>query len=226
MVDRYPKLPLIKSCILVQKLSSLGAYLSFIYLFAVYKENNSECASLLSGPNVLLGVIIFCGCALQASTTCITIIVERDWVTCIALGNSERLSSLNARLKRVDLLCKMVAPLFVSVLTTFMPYLWSTVCMSSVVVASMVIELVWINFVYRALPVLAQDQAQKDASRAPAPNLLNTRSQPSSGGEWFPSRAFSEWYQFLRLPVFLSSVAVSFLHMTVLSCVRQSGPWM
>ena len=219
LVDRYRKLPLIKSCILVQKLSSLGAYLSFIYLFAVYEVNNGEYTSLFSGPNILLGFIVFCGCALQASTTCITIIVERDWVTCIAMGNPERLSSLNARLKRVDLFCKMVAPLFVSVLTTFMPYLWGTVCMAAVVATSMMIELVWINFVYRALPALARDQAQKDAARALPPGGLNTGPLLHSWAGWLPSRAFSEWYQFLRLPVFLSSVAMSFLHMTVLSYV-------
>ncbi|KAF9511452.1 hypothetical protein BS47DRAFT_1318902 [Hydnum rufescens UP504] len=217
LVDRYPKLPLVRACILVQKASSLGAYGSFICLFAIYEINNGEYSPLFSGPNILLGAIIFCGCALQASTTCIAIIVQRDWVTCIAMGNPEHLSSLNARLKRIDLVCKMVAPLFVSLLTTFMPYLWGAVCMAAVVAASMVIELVWISFVYRALPALARDQARKDTALALMPNGLNTGPPLRSAVRGFIYRAFSEWYQFLRLPVFLSSVAVSFLHMTVLS---------
>jgi iron-regulated transporter 1 len=59
---------------------------------------------------------------LKLATIGITVAIERDWVTVIAEGNSDHLTRLNTYIRRIDLLSKLLAPLFVSLLTTVSSY--------------------------------------------------------------------------------------------------------
>ena len=222
LVDRVPKLPLVRGCVVVQKLSAFIAYGMFIAMFfwARAELDTPSWTPALDFP--ALGLIIVAGAVLQASNTCITIAVERDWATCIAEGSSEMLSSLNARLRRIDLLCKLLAPLFVSALSTFMPYLWAAVVMAAFQLLSLVVELFWLGVVYRSCPALARDQAQKD-SRQPLTNE-DGEDAPREGipcvpclDACGPNRNKDHWSEFARLPIFLSSLSASFIYMTVLS---------
>lgn len=76
----------------------------------------------------------------------ISVSIERDWVTVIAQGSSKKLTRLNTfvpdpftfrfsltrrwrYLRRIDLITKLVAPLFVSLLTTVVSYPFSVAFM-------------------------------------------------------------------------------------------------
>ena len=222
LVDRVPKLPLVRGCVVVQKLSAFIAYGMFIAMFfwAGAEHHTPSWTPALDFP--ALGLIIVAGAILQASNTCITIAVERDWATCIAEGSSDMLSSLNARLKRIDLLCKLLAPLLVSALSTFMLYLWAAVVMAAFQPLSLAVELFWLGVVYRSCPALARDQARKD-NRQPLTNE-DAEDAPLEGISCVPcldvcgsNRNNGHWLEFTRLPIFLSSLSASFLYMTVLS---------
>lgn len=45
--------------------------------------------------------IVLCGAMLKVSTVCLNISIERDWASTISRGSSERLTRLNAWLRRI-----------------------------------------------------------------------------------------------------------------------------
>lgn len=66
---------------------------------------------------VLYIVSIFLGGIIALSQTCSDVAIEKDWA--IILSESD-LSSTNAMLKRINLICEILAPLAFSFLLTFM----------------------------------------------------------------------------------------------------------
>lgn len=224
LVDRVPKLPLVRGCVVIQKLSAFASYGMFFAMFFGAGVKHKTPSWTLAFDVPALGLIIVTGVALQASNTCITIAVERDWATCIAEGSSNRLSSLNAQLKRIDLLCKLLAPLFVSTLSTFMSYMWAAVIMSVLQLSSLTVELFWLETVYQSCPALARDQARKDSHQLvlheyDEDSSLEGVSCMGSLDSCVSARSRGHWSEFAKLPTFLSSLSASFLYMTVLSCV-------
>lgn len=157
------------------------------------------CAILLASPSESSSVFAFVtptficlllsACLLHFSNIAVSIAVERDWASCIAqastLGtpvtNDQQLAQLNTYLRQINLLCKLCAPLFVSMLTVKLDSsasfsnlragmglesyksIWA---LSIVTGLSLVFEMYWIEVVYRRFPSLASDQARKDAERA------------------------------------------------------------
>lgn len=72
----------------------------------------------------------------------ISVAVERDWVTTIAKGDGATLTRLNTYLRRVDLLSKLLAPLFVSLLTTAASYTFACAFLLGFAAGSMVFEFI------------------------------------------------------------------------------------
>lgn len=203
LVDRNPKLPLVRTCIAVQKLSATIAYLIFAILFS------QESIPSLSNKTTLLyyALIVLSGAALRVSTICIQIAIEKDWVISISHGSDRHLSTLNISLRRVDLMCNLLSPLAVSLLTTLLSYRATALIMSGVSMTSLAFEFYWIQVVYLAFPQLRRDDEQR-----------SERMTESSGGKSFTQQR-QDWAEFVKLPIFLSSVSLSLLYVTVLSYV-------
>ena len=213
LVDAHPKLTLVRICILVQKLSATLAYFSFTILFS------SSQTPRLSSPKhaIFYALIILAGSALRVSTIAIQIAVEKDWVISISNGHENKLSRLNVSLRRVDLLANLLSPLIVSIFTTTLSYRTTAACMIVVSLVTMVFELYWIQVVYLAFPELERD----DVKRLEQRENSNLQSSDPRGQAWRDAlhNQLQDWSEFVRLPVFLSSLAVSLLYITVLSCV-------
>ncbi|KAF8213978.1 Ferroporti-1 [Mycena galopus ATCC 62051] len=215
VVDKMPKLSVVRWSILWQKLSALSAYICVAGLQSI--------TSRFSFPSLcLFSLLVFAGCALQLSNTCISIAVERDWTACISSGSSLRLGKLNTYLRQINLLCKLLAPLFVSFLTVACDGDHPSVSIAVLVGISaltMAFELYWIQIVYNRFPSLMAEQRRKDDQRR-APLLSPiTHAEPASGSSNILQRAVNlkDWEEFVRLPVFLSSFSISLLYLTVLS---------
>ncbi|KAJ7136675.1 Ferroporti-1 [Mycena epipterygia] len=210
VVDKMPKLSVVRWSILLQKASALGAYACVAALRSV--DSRFSTTSLL-----IFASLVLAGCVLQLSNTCLSIAVERDWTTCISAGSSLRLSKINTYLRQINLLCKLLAPLFVSFLTVTYDSRDDSPSVSVAVLAgisglTMAFELYWIQIVYDRFPALAAEQLRKDSDRrlplpteAGAPNIFQR------------ALSLEDWQEFVRLPVFLSSLSVSLLYLTVLS---------
>ncbi|KDQ53177.1 hypothetical protein JAAARDRAFT_197661 [Jaapia argillacea MUCL 33604] len=232
LVDRVPRLSFVRWCILVQKLSATSAYTCFLLLFATrLKEQASKDLGAPALIWVLFALIVLAGCVLKLSTIGISVAIERDWATTIAEGNNDRLTTLNTILRRIDLLCKLLAPLFVSLLTTTASYSFSVAFFLAFGLVTMVFEFVWIQVVYRRLPSLATEEEQKRKERLvirnsqverPLPTDSRKRRLPTPSSvhksiQTFLKNQATDWLEFVKHPIFGSSLSISCLYLTVLS---------
>lgn len=152
---------------------------------------------------LLLLSTVVCSAAIDLANTCITVAVERDWVMTIA-ERPDHLTELNTQMRRVDLVSKLVAPLFVSLLTLW-GYESAVAALLGLSLLTLASEQLWIGHVYKAFPALAyQSEA---GEREP---------ETTTWGEWLEREA-RDWREFVSLPVFGSSVAIAAIYLTTLS---------
>ena len=71
-------------------------------------------------------------------------------------------------MRRIDLISKLVSPLFASALTSTMSYTLATVVLLSVNAVTAIFELVFVGTVYRRFPSLAADEKAVVARRQAA----------------------------------------------------------
>lgn len=180
---------------------------------------------------IAFAVITLFGCVLNLSTIGINVAVERDWVTAIAKPHREgTLTMLNANVRRIDLLTKLLAPLFTSLLTTVASYTFATAFIMGFAAATLIFETIWIQVVYSTFPILAE------TDRLPAVNLQatdgeNCGAQTSTQADRRNRKhrlfmIYHDWREFSRLPVFASTVSISLLYFTVLSFDGTMVSWL
>ncbi|KAJ7923457.1 Ferroporti-1 [Mycena leptocephala] len=216
LVDRMHKLSVVRWSIFVQKMSALSAYSCIAALRTMDARFSFPSLCLFSS-------LVLSGCALQLSNITTSIAVERDWTVCIAAGSSRKLGKTNTYLRQINLLCKLLAPLFVSFLTVTYDSRddtsFSIAVLAGISALTMVFELYWIQIVYHRFPTLAAEQLRKDNERRapPVPSVAEPGLTPRPST--FVERLLSlkDWREFVRLPVFFSSVSISLLYLTVLS---------
>jgi iron-regulated transporter 1 len=193
---------------------------AFLGLFIAVKPVNYKHAPT-SAWIAFLSVVL-AGCALSLANNGHSIAVERDWVTTIAAKHSEdTLTRLNAYMRRIDLLCKLLAPLFMSLLTTTTSYTFAVAFQLGFAVLTLVFELLWVQVVFRKFPMLlVKDEAGPEACEAGVSIDDNAASRVNTAKQTFLGRCLSalrDWQEFARMPVFSTAVAISFLYLTVLS---------
>ncbi|KAH9932025.1 Ferroporti-1 [Epithele typhae] len=225
MVDEQNNLAVVRASIIVIKFAAAVQYgASLVLLFRLQVEDSTRPWStpLASG---MFTLVTLGGCVHTIAGTTITVAVEREWVTCIAGDRSAHLTTLNTYMRRIDLFCKLVAPLFVSLLTSVASYRFAAIFLSGVEGACLVFELIWISISYRHFPVLREAQEAKDALKHQR-DLASTPGHNKSPIFTLPSlacirrqllEALADWKEFTQTPIFLSSLAISWLYVTVLS---------
>ncbi|GAA5840724.1 hypothetical protein JCM5353_005745 [Sporobolomyces roseus] len=223
-VDRFARLQFVRGTIVVQKATVAAAYVLFLICFLEIGPQTEQRKRLLDG---FFATITILSALLNLATIGISVAVERDWVTCIAQGDGAVLTKLNTYLRRIDLLSKLVAPLFVSLLTTAVSYTFAAAFLLGFAIVSLCFEFIWIEIVYRRLPILADSPRSKPQSQA---DQAPTHSSPTSPRSFLSRinlfierlklRIVSEakdWVIFIRAPVFFSCLSISLLYLTVLS---------
>ncbi|GAC92599.1 iron-regulated transporter [Pseudozyma hubeiensis SY62] len=248
LIDTYAhtKLRTLRAMILSQKLLVGASYGLFLVLFSssslrTEAENGGKGPQAMEAntrPWAIFAAITLLGIGIMLSNVGVSVGVEREWVTIISDGSSARLTRLNAIMRRIDLISKLVSPLFVSALTSTMSYTLAAVVLLSVNAVTGIFELVFVGTVYRRFPSLAADEKAAIARRQAA-----AQSRADSGAHAGRSSAhqgakarlagmasriatsvtddvkqqYRDWSLFVRLPIFLTSVCISLLYMSVLS---------
>ncbi|KZV83481.1 hypothetical protein EXIGLDRAFT_625586 [Exidia glandulosa HHB12029] len=203
-----------------------------VFLFSAYGSDASQAlghrTTLDSKSAAIVRLLLAAAVIFAAATEVIAVghnvAFMRDWVVAIAGDDMNLLTRLNTILRRVDLVCKLVAPLFVSALTSTLSPALAVGILLAVAGVSFLFEIGWIGFTYRAFPPLAQ----MSRPRSPSPRADNgTASDPVSSSTRLRRirerslrglrTAFEDWKTFVKMPVFLSSLAISFLYFTTLS---------
>ncbi|KAI1172398.1 Ferroportin1-domain-containing protein [Nemania sp. FL0916] len=207
---------------------------SFFWLLILSQENLLAAETPTAVPSrfvlprndILKGVIFAVAVAfgiierLSASGNLIS--MERDWVVTVAgpTGHPYDLTNLNAVMRRIDLVCKLISPILISIVISatgsvrigvLYTEFTSLICIP--------IELISAKLVWSGSPAL---QAPKPV---PAPEPAQ---RPNSGGEESGIRSMSAWpgrirqyfkglEMYFTSPVWMPSLALAILHFNMLT---------
>ncbi|KAF4785039.1 iron transporter [Colletotrichum scovillei] len=138
--------------------------------------------------------------------------VEKDWVIVIAKGDIEALAVLNAQMRRIDLLCKLLGPLFIALIDGF-----ST--RAAIIVnffmntASVAVEYYAIANIYNEDPDLQEPKSMPTST----PETTAASVNPGKKVLSHIKRSASDFKFYFGHRAFLPSFACSLLYLTVLS---------
>ncbi|KAL3460353.1 Ferroporti-1 [Aspergillus heterothallicus] len=212
MVDRLDRLSAIRHSIIWQR---VPVAVSCICL-----------GVLLTSPSVRLTWMLFIALVLLAgveklAATANTVSVERDWAVVISDALRIPRQDLNASMRRIDLFCKLIAPVVVSLMDGLLSTRVTIWIVLGLNVAVVLIEYFAIAQVYESVPQLDRSLATQDAeqqcaaddeeiNRAERRTFLTRISQHIKD-------TVAPWREYVQQPVFFASFALSLLYLTVLS---------
>lgn len=211
MIDRLTRLKAVRISILTQKVSASISYALFLILFWAFPNIDISDAR----PMWLIFVAITAnGCILKLATVGMNVCIERDWVMTIAGSNDQSLLRLNTIMRRIDLLCKLLAPLFVSLLTSTVGYPLSAVVLLAVGLFTMVFEFLFVKIVYRKFSVLENPRPSRPTPEPSEPEgaaptqaetkRLDWRRWLQSSQTWLMQQ-LQDWKEFAHHPIFIST---------------------
>ncbi|CAI7585253.1 unnamed protein product [Penicillium glandicola] len=206
-VDRLDRLVAVRHSIVWQRVPVAVSCLCFLATLAT----DSWALTI-----VLFAVQGLLACMEKLAATANTVAVERDWAIVISDSIKVPRQDLNASMRRIDLFCKLVAPVFISLIDSISTRyaIWTVFILNT---ASVLVEYMAIAQVYKSVPALTKTQApttQGDDinSESEDPHSNTSRKIPYS-----LSQSLAPWKEYIANPVFLASFALSLLYLTVLS---------
>ncbi|KAG7527829.1 hypothetical protein FFLO_06572 [Filobasidium floriforme] len=245
-VDKYPRLWVARWALFVQKSAQIAMYSVFLVLFTMKREQlhpsgAQVVARLLSGrplpwgrrddTNVqagmtpmemalIFGLTVFATMG-RLSTTVIDIAVDRDWVLVISSStpdSSNLLTTFNASLRRAFLFCKLISPLFVSLLTSFASYPTACSTLLAMSLLSLGGELWWIGVVWNSWACLEEAEVERRRVKEEGRDEMASESRGARSGsvEGVVEETIRDMIEFAQMPVFLSESCDSMLYLTTL----------
>lgn len=174
--------------------------------------------------NLLMALLIVCACVERLCATMNMVSVERDWVVVIAGKDDRFLQVLNARMRRIDLFCKLLGPLAISYLDVWFPLvflIWILLVWNFV---SVFVEYFTIEKVYQSFEELQEPKPGMLSLPTPAassgsePTLTTNRAGILSRGlAWTNEHFIAPFVFYFGHSMALASFSLSILYLTVLS---------
>ncbi|KAJ5629757.1 hypothetical protein N7528_003414 [Penicillium herquei] len=204
-VDKSDRLVALRHSIVWQRVPVAASCLCFV----AFSATNNE-----SATSVLFVAVIFLACIEKLAATANTVAVERDWAIVISDSIKMPRQDLNASMRRIDLFCKLIAPVFISLVDSFSTKvaIWTVLGLN---VASVLIEYIAIAQVYQAVPALKKATAAGRTEETD--ETLQAHTDSSEGVLDYLRGSLIPWKEYVSSRVFLPSFALSLLYMTVLS---------
>ncbi|XP_019851220.1 PREDICTED: solute carrier family 40 member 1-like [Amphimedon queenslandica] len=171
-VDTNPRLRVIWVCLIVQNGFVLLSTILFSVMF--YFQWDVCGHTIIFGS--LIAIVLLSSSISSLATIGNTIAIEKDWVVVIADYNNKTLALLNANLRRIDLLCKLFAPVVAGLLLShthsLVPFIRydlaggfaATVIIGLWNIVSYFGELSLLTIVYKLIPSLA-DKKLRDKDK-------------------------------------------------------------
>ena len=179
-VDRHAsKFGTIKATILIQRISIVAACALWMILFLSprpkakeYEVSNPDMTQVVGthfSKDFIVALIILCSVIERICAVGNTFVMERDWIPTIASEYSKPpLHELNAIMRRIDLISKILAPVFASVIAIRT----SSAVLAAVTAASNIstvgIELVTANTAWQHCSVLERARDSKPETDSPS----------------------------------------------------------
>ncbi|KAL2011443.1 hypothetical protein VTN00DRAFT_4161 [Thermoascus crustaceus] len=210
LVDRLNRLMALRLSIVWQRIPVALSCLCFILLLG--SDDGSPVVP------ILFVVVALLACLEKLASVANTVAVERDWVIVVSESLDIPRQELNASMRRIDLFCKLFAPVFISFVDSISTRgaIWTVFGLNA---SWVLIEYVAIAQVYKAVPELARqgDSTSTDESVSDPDMELPSRSSLFRKCILYLKSAAAPWREYLSSPVFLASFALSMLYLTVLS---------
>ncbi|KAL3962389.1 hypothetical protein ACCO45_003912 [Purpureocillium lilacinum] len=226
-IDRRGRLAVVRASIVAQRVA-VAASCGVLWAMHAALEGGAVTAAAvgeggsygmklrLSGRSVdaLFGVLCVLACVEKLAAMATLVAVERDWVVVMTEGmrtGDERRAVVNARMRRIDLFCKLLGPLFISLVTaaSTLIAIWTVLGMN---VASVLVEYICIARVYKSVPAL--QRPPPGAATASSSSEPTHSSLSSLASRILPISSLPFYF---RHPAFLPSFSLALLYLTVLS---------
>ena len=205
IIDTKDRLSVVRFSIGIQRVAVVASCVIF-FLMALHIITDAQ--SMKAG---LAGVALL-ACVEKLCSVMNLVSVERDWIVVITEDDESARQILNARMRRIDLFCKLLGPLIISLINaaSLKAAILITLGMSTL---SLPIELFTIGTVFRLVPSLKRPSTsigyQEDPNASVKGLLRNT-------AIYFKSFISNIPFYF-RHPAFHPSFALALLYFTVLS---------
>uniref|UniRef100_A0A0E0E2V1 Solute carrier family 40 member n=1 Tax=Oryza meridionalis TaxID=40149 RepID=A0A0E0E2V1_9ORYZ len=217
VVDRLAYLQVLRLWLLAQGASFVAAGASVTALL-VYGGRLAAAAAGFPAFVALVVVTNVSGALAALSTLAGTILIEREWVVVIAGGQPAAvLTGINSVIRRIDLSCKLLAPVLSGFIISFV-----SMEASAAALAAWNLAAVWVQYwlfvsVYAGFPALSE--ASQLSRRRASADEAEAAAQPQKAERLWTTMlpCWESWAVYARQEVVLPGVALAFLYFTVLS---------
>ncbi|KZL70881.1 iron-regulated transporter [Colletotrichum tofieldiae] len=211
-IDNNDRLKVVRASIVFQRVAVSASCVVLYILFRGLPHGDYSRLGLLA----LLSML---ACAEKLYSIINMVSVEKDWVVILAKGNTEALATLNAQMRRIDLCCKLLAPLFISLIDGISTEV-AIIVNFAMNIASVVVEYYAIARIYDENPDLQERKSKLDAELSQLdPNPHGAPRCATSGRKGWRlfKKSTSDFGFYFSHRAFLPSFAGSLLYLTVLS---------
>ena len=210
-IDRFNRLKVARLSIVGQRGAVVLSCLGFWAL-------STDGLDFPSSKPLLVAVLALLACVEKLCSIMNTIAIERDWVVVVAENSECELEELNSQMRRIDLVCKLVGPLAISLVDGY-----STMMAIAAVLGtnslSALTEYFAIARVYQMVPALRARPTILNNTASSSPALSEVRADRRLG-KFYVAKILSFYKtlsNYTHHPVFLPSMALCLLYFTVLS---------
>lgn len=208
VVDQGNRLHVVRQSIIWQRVSVACSCLVLSAMLSISEEKDIVRYGLFA-----LSVVL--ACVEKIAFNANTVAVERDWIVVVSESLNVERQKLNSVMRRIDLVCKLVAPLSIGLVDGYATRvaIWAVFGMNS---ASVVVEYFAIAQVYTAVSELGHGtelhQRQEQSIEQPSRSWSSRMSI---------RKTIQPWKDYIQNPAFLASFSLSLIYLTVLSFSSQ-----
>ncbi|KAF1835287.1 hypothetical protein BDW02DRAFT_293609 [Decorospora gaudefroyi] len=212
-VDHKNRLHVVRQSIVWQRLSVAASCLILVYMVGNHEKGVIMYARFFA--SVLLA------CVEKLAFVANTVSVERDWIIVVSDSLKADRQELNSVMRRIDLVCKLIAPVGIGLLDGYSTKvaIWVVFAQNAI---SVLIEYFAIAQVYTSIPELGRG---KETNHAETPTIdpqqQSVASSSSPRSIINIAAHLQPWKDYIRNPAFLASLSLSLLYLTVLSFASQ-----
>ncbi|XP_073526277.1 uncharacterized protein [Phyllobates terribilis] len=165
----------------------------------------------------LVVITDLCGAIAVLSTLAGTILIEREWVVVISEGHpTEVLTNMNSIIRRIDLVCKLLAPVLAGFLTSFVSLKASAIFLVSWNLVSVCLQYWLLISVYKGISALSKKESRITTTKTSA-NDHGQTSNDNNNEIVSNLPCISSWKVYLKQDVVLPGISLALLYFTVLS---------
>ncbi|KAJ3676476.1 hypothetical protein LUZ60_003888 [Juncus effusus] len=206
LINKLTYLQVLRAWLLTRSLSFViaGGSVTALLFYSSLKNTNFNIFM------VLIVVTNLCGALGVLSTLAGTILIEREWVVVISEGqNAELLTKMNSIIRRIDLTCKLLAPVFSGFIISFISLSTSALIFAIFNIISVLVEYFLLASVYNGIPSLKEAEQRRITRGAINEEIAEERLA------FIP--CFDSWIVYLKQDMVLPGISLAFLYFTVLS---------